>query len=51
MAPGRVAADPDTVTAEEIAAHVEEIRDRDAYFVPENLYDEVRHIAARLGIA
>jgi NAD(P)-dependent dehydrogenase (short-subunit alcohol dehydrogenase family) len=48
---GWVAPDPDTVTAEDVAAHLDEIRDRDGYFVPQHIYDEVSAIAARLGIA
>lgn len=38
------------VTADDIADHLDEIRDRHEYAVPANIFDEVRHIAEVLGL-
>ena len=48
--PGWVAADPAAVRAEDVAEHLEEIRDLDGFAVPASIYDEVRFIAASLGV-
>ncbi len=48
---GWVADDFSHVTAEDIAQHLEEIRDRDDYAVPANIYEEVEFIAAAIGLA
>jgi hypothetical protein len=48
---GWVAADRDAVSAADIAAHLDEIRDRDAHAVPSNIFEEVQYIAQALGIA
>jgi len=47
---GWVAPDLESVTAETIAEHLDEIRDRDDYTVPSNIFDEVKYIAAALGM-
>jgi NAD(P)-dependent dehydrogenase (short-subunit alcohol dehydrogenase family) len=41
----------DEVTPDDIAAHLEEIRDREKYAVPSSIFDEVRYIAEVLGIS
>ena len=46
--PGWVAPDVAAVTTEDVAEHLDEIRDRDGYVVPADIYDEVRLIAATL---
>jgi NAD(P)-dependent dehydrogenase (short-subunit alcohol dehydrogenase family) len=51
VTPGWIGADPSTVTADDIAAHFDEIRDLDGYVVPDNQYDEVIAIAASLEAA
>ncbi len=38
------------VTADDIAAHLDEIRDRTDYAVPSSIFDEVRYIAQVLGV-
>jgi NAD(P)-dependent dehydrogenase (short-subunit alcohol dehydrogenase family) len=48
---GWVAPDLDTVTADDVLANLEQIRDLDEYIVPRNQYDEVMAIAASLGIS
>lgn len=47
--PGWAAPDPVTVSAEDVAEHLEQIRDLEGYAVPADIYDEVRLIAAVLG--
>jgi NAD(P)-dependent dehydrogenase (short-subunit alcohol dehydrogenase family) len=47
--PGWVAPDVAAVTTEDVAGHLDEIRDQDGYVVPADIYDEVRLIAATLG--
>jgi NAD(P)-dependent dehydrogenase (short-subunit alcohol dehydrogenase family) len=47
---GWVASDPESITAEDVLEHLEEIRDRDDYTVPANIFDEVKYIAAALGM-
>jgi NAD(P)-dependent dehydrogenase (short-subunit alcohol dehydrogenase family) len=47
---GWAPADLESVTAENIAEHLDEIRDRDDYTVPANIFDEVKYIAAMLGM-
>jgi len=47
--PGWVAPDPAGVTAEDVAAHVQDICRLDGFAVPESIYDEVRFIAERVG--
>jgi NAD(P)-dependent dehydrogenase (short-subunit alcohol dehydrogenase family) len=49
-APGWVAPDALAVRAEDVLAHLDEIRDVDGFAVPGSIYDEVRFIAARLGV-
>jgi NAD(P)-dependent dehydrogenase (short-subunit alcohol dehydrogenase family) len=41
----------DSVTPDDIVAHLDEIRDRDDYAVPSNIFEEVQYIAQTLGIA
>lgn len=46
---GWTAADPQMITPEDVADHVEEIRDLQGFSVPADIYDDVRFIAASLG--
>lgn len=48
---GWFAEDQDAVTADDIAAHLDEICALDQYYLPESLYDEYRILAPRLGVA
>jgi NAD(P)-dependent dehydrogenase (short-subunit alcohol dehydrogenase family) len=50
VTPGWLADDPASVTAEGIMAAMREIRELDGFVVPDNQFDEVRTIAAALGI-
>ena len=36
-------------TAEDIAAHLDEIEDRKAFIVPSSIYDELRYIAEQIA--
>jgi len=47
---GWVAPDLGSLSAEEVAEHLDQIRDLDEYTVPANIFDEVRWIAASLGM-
>jgi NAD(P)-dependent dehydrogenase (short-subunit alcohol dehydrogenase family) len=47
---GWVAPDAEVVTAEDVVAHLEEIRDRDDHAVPASIFDEVKYIAATMGM-
>lgn len=47
---GWVASDLASISAEDIAEHIDEIRDRDEYAVPSNIFDEVKWIASTLGM-
>jgi NAD(P)-dependent dehydrogenase (short-subunit alcohol dehydrogenase family) len=47
---GWVAPDAETVSAEDVMAHLEEIRDREEHAVPASIFDEVKYIAATLGM-
>jgi NAD(P)-dependent dehydrogenase (short-subunit alcohol dehydrogenase family) len=46
---GWVAPDAGAVTTEDVADHLDEVRDREGYVIPADIYDEVRLIAAALG--
>jgi NAD(P)-dependent dehydrogenase (short-subunit alcohol dehydrogenase family) len=46
--PGWSADDPATVEIEDVAEHLEEIRDLDGFAIPRDIYDEVRLIVASL---
>jgi NAD(P)-dependent dehydrogenase (short-subunit alcohol dehydrogenase family) len=48
---GWVAEDFAGVSADDISEHLDEIRDREVYAVPANIYEEVEFIAATLGLA
>jgi NAD(P)-dependent dehydrogenase (short-subunit alcohol dehydrogenase family) len=47
---GWTAEDPLQVTPEDIAERLEEIRDLDGFSIPGDIYDEVRFIAASMGV-
>ena len=47
---GWVADDGLAVTPSDIAEHLDQIRDAEGYAIPGDIYDEVRFIAASLGI-
>jgi NAD(P)-dependent dehydrogenase (short-subunit alcohol dehydrogenase family) len=49
LTPGWAAGDD--ARAEDVAAHLDEIRDLDGFTVPRNLYDELEAIADALGVA
>jgi NAD(P)-dependent dehydrogenase (short-subunit alcohol dehydrogenase family) len=49
--PGWTADDPVAVTPEDIVQRLDEIRDLDGFAVPEDIYDEVRFIAASIGLS
>ena len=40
-----------TPTAEDIAAHLDEITDTEPYSIPTSIYDEVAQIIDRMGIS
>jgi NAD(P)-dependent dehydrogenase (short-subunit alcohol dehydrogenase family) len=48
--PGWAAPDAGAVTTEDVAAHLDEVRDQEGYVVPADIYDEVRLIMATLGV-
>jgi NAD(P)-dependent dehydrogenase (short-subunit alcohol dehydrogenase family) len=48
--PGWTAADPLEVSPEDIAEHLPAIRDLEGFSVPDDIYDEVRFIAASIGV-
>ncbi len=48
---GWVAEDFAGVSADDISEHLDEIRDREVYAVPANIYEEVEFIGATLGLA
>ena len=47
---GWAAPDPAGITIDDIAGHIEEIRDLEAHRVPESLYDDVEAIAETIGL-
>jgi NAD(P)-dependent dehydrogenase (short-subunit alcohol dehydrogenase family) len=49
-AQGWVAPDVETVSADDVAAHIDQIRDLGDYFVPRHIYDEVEAIGQALGV-
>lgn len=49
-APGWTALDPLAVSADDIAERLEEIRDRDGYAVPGDIYEEIRFIMSSLSV-
>lgn len=51
LTPGWLAEDAHTVTVEDIASHLDEIRAEDGYIVPTSLVDEYADVADRLGRA
>ncbi len=49
LTPGWLADDADSVTVEDIAEHLEEIRSQDGYLVPNSLVDEYADVAERIS--
>jgi NAD(P)-dependent dehydrogenase (short-subunit alcohol dehydrogenase family) len=49
-AQGWIAPDIETVSADDVAEHLDEIRDLDDYIVPRHIYDEVEAIGQALGV-
>jgi hypothetical protein len=44
------AADPATITIDDVAEHLDEIRDLEDHSVPKFIYDELEAIADRIGL-
>jgi NAD(P)-dependent dehydrogenase (short-subunit alcohol dehydrogenase family) len=50
-APGWTAEDPSSISVQDVAEHLDEIRNLDGFVIPRDIYDEVRAIAGFLGVA
>ena len=49
-APGWVAPDTLAVGVEDVAAHIDQVRDTAGYSIPENLYEEMEFVARSAGV-